>query len=135
MSLAVIDTSIYVEHFRKGSYQKELFECDYLVRNSSVVLAELYRGCRTKEERKSIDELADNFPIITPSENNWLESGKILPRLFEKKGFLPEKLKDLHFDVLIALCARNIGATVITLNRSDFEEIRKIRDFKLVCWG
>jgi len=38
---------------------------------------------------------------------------------------LPEKLRDMHFDVLIALTARNHGATVITSNKTDFELIRR----------
>jgi len=34
-------------------------------------------------------------------------------------------------DVLIALSARRIGATVITQNRKDFEAIQSVKDFKL----
>lgn len=49
-------------------------------------------------------------------------------------GFAPAKLRDLHFDVLIALTARTHGARLITSNRSDFELIREYRDFKLEVW-
>jgi predicted nucleic acid-binding protein len=35
---------------------------------------------------------------------------------------------------LIALTARSIGASVITLNRKDFEDIRQYRRFRLLCW-
>lgn len=131
---AIIDTSVYVQHFRKGLYKKELQECGFLLRQSSVVLAEIYRGCRTEEERAQIDELAKNFPLITPTDKNWIESGVLLSKLGKKQGYSPDKLRDLHFDVLIALTARNIGARVITVNRRDFEEIQKLKDFKLICW-
>ena len=43
-------------------------------------------------------------------------------------------MRDLHFDVLIALTARTHGARLITSNRGDFELIRTYRDFKLEVW-
>jgi len=135
MTLAILDTSVYLEHFRKGLFKKELQAGDFLIRNSAVVLAELYRGCRRAEEREAIEELASNFPILTPTERIWLESGRILSQLSEKKGYSCEKLRNLHFDVLIALSARASGAWVLTLDGSDFEEIRKIRAFKLILWS
>jgi predicted nucleic acid-binding protein len=50
------------------------------------------------------------------------------------RGFEPSKLRDLHFDVLIALTARSHGAMLITSNRADFELIREYRDFNLEVW-
>jgi predicted nucleic acid-binding protein len=52
----------------------------------------------------------------------------------EDKGFSPGKLRDLHFDVLIALSARNHGATVITSDKADFELIRHYKEFQLEIW-
>jgi predicted nucleic acid-binding protein len=52
----------------------------------------------------------------------------------EDHGFEPHKLRDLHFDMLIALTARANGARLITSNRADFELIRNYRDFKLEVW-
>jgi predicted nucleic acid-binding protein len=78
--------------------------------------------------------LERNHPILTPTQNNWLESGQILARIKEDLGFGAEKLRDLHFDVLIALTARSHGARLITSNRADLELIRKYRDFKLEVW-
>jgi predicted nucleic acid-binding protein len=49
-------------------------------------------------------------------------------------GFESVKLRDLHFDVLIALTARSYGAKLITSNRADFELIREYRDFELEVW-
>jgi predicted nucleic acid-binding protein len=43
------------------------------------------------------------------------------------------KLRDLHFDVLIALTLRTNGAQLIT-NHADFELIREYRDFGLEVW-
>jgi predicted nucleic acid-binding protein len=50
------------------------------------------------------------------------------------KEFSPEKLRDLHFDVLIALTARSYGARLISSDRIDFELIRKYREFQLELW-
>jgi predicted nucleic acid-binding protein len=40
----------------------------------------------------------------------------------------------LAFDALIALSVRDIGATLITCNRKDFEEIRRHKQFKVAYW-
>ena len=81
-----------------------------------------------------LQSLERNHPILTPTRNNWLESGQILSRILADKGFEASKLRDLHFDVLIALTARSHGAQVITSNRADFELIREYRDFRLEVW-
>jgi predicted nucleic acid-binding protein len=52
----------------------------------------------------------------------------------DDEGFEPRKLRELHFDVLIALTARSHGARLVTSNRADFELIRTYRDFDLEVW-
>jgi predicted nucleic acid-binding protein len=71
---------------------------------------------------------------LTPSEKNRLESGQILMRIQRDRGFQPNKPRDLHFDVLIALTGRAHGARLITSNRDDFELIREYRVFRLEVW-
>ena len=105
-----------------------------LIRISSVVLAELWRGASKPAEKSFLKELRKNHPILTPTEENWLESGQILAKMHADKGYLPDKLRDLHFDVLIALTARSHGARLITSNRADFELIRKYREFHQEIW-
>ena len=58
----------------------------------------------------------------------------MLGKIGVEKGLTGEKLRDLHFDVLIALTARSYGARVITSNRADFEMIRNYCKFKLEIW-
>ena len=105
-----------------------------IVRNCSVVLAELWRGATEFEERATLRAIERNHHVLTPTANNWLESGQILAKIRDDMGFEPHKLRDLHFDVLIALTARSHGARLITTNRADFELIRKYRDFRLEVW-
>jgi predicted nucleic acid-binding protein len=78
--------------------------------------------------------LGRNHPILTPTEKNWLESGQILADIRTARRLTPEKLRDLHFDVLIALTARSHRARLITSNQADFELIIKDRKFQLEVW-
>ena len=71
---------------------------------------------------------------MTPTEKNWLESGQILSKIRIDKGYSPDKLRNLHFDILIALTARTHGARLITSNRRDFEMIHEYRSFVFEVW-
>jgi len=133
-NLALLDTSVYIENFRTGRFTATLLRSPWIIRCSAVVLHELRRGARTSQELRFANELARKIRIITPTENHWIESGEILSRIRGKKGYEPNKLRELAFDVLIALSARDIGATLITCNRQDFAEIRYYTLFKIVYW-
>lgn len=75
-------------------------------------------------------------PVATlyPTERVWFDSATVVGRLAAAKGYDSRKVRALSFDALIALTARSIGATVITLNRQDFEDVRSYRRFRLLCW-
>lgn len=133
-NLVVFDTSIFIDHLRTGCHQDRIATISGLIRTSSVVLAELWRGATKLAEISFLKDLEKNHPVLVPTEKNWLESGQLLGRVRADKGYSPEKLRDLHFDVLIALSARSNGARLITSNRGDFEMIRGYRDFVLEVW-
>ena len=130
----VFDTSVLIDHFRTNCHAVRMEALAGTVLDSSVVLAELWRGAKTEPERRALTEIAQNGILVTPSEADWIESGQVLSALRRTHGFEPAKLRDLHFDVLIALSARAYGARLISSNRSDFEMIRKPVDFKLEIW-
>jgi predicted nucleic acid-binding protein len=135
MSESVIfDTSVLVDEARTGRHRKKIDSVDGLVQMSSVVLAELLRGATAAAELKFLRALARNHPILTPTEENWLESGEILAKIRSAQGLDSHKLRDLHFDVLIALTAHSHGARLITTNRRDFELIDRHRQLKLEVW-
>jgi predicted nucleic acid-binding protein len=131
---AVFDTSVLIDQLRTNRHASRILSLDVPVKNSSVVIAELRRGAIDPKEIKLISEMEKNHAILTPTANNWLESGVILAKIRNDQGFEPHKLRDLHFDVLIALTTRSSGARLITSNRTDFELIRDYRDFKLEVW-
>jgi predicted nucleic acid-binding protein len=132
--IVIFDTSVLVDELRTGRHSKKIESVDGIVRTSAVVLAELWRGAIDTAERKFLLALARNQAILTPTEKNWIESGEILARIRADRGFAPAKLRDLHFDVLIALTARSHDARLITTNRTDFELINRYREFQLEAW-
>jgi predicted nucleic acid-binding protein len=132
--IVLFDSSVLIDQLRTNCYLKKMIHVQGIVRSSSVVLAELWRGARSAVDRRVIQSLESNHPILSPTTSNWLESGQILGKIRKDRGFEPGKLRDLHFDVLIALTARAHGARLITSNRADFELIRSYRDFKLETW-
>jgi len=132
--LIIFDTSVLVDDLRTGRHRQRMENVSGLIRSSAVVLAELWRGAVTPADREFLRALGKNHPILTPTEGNWLESGQILARLRAERGCTSDKLRDLHFDVLIALTARSHGARLITSNRADFEAIRRYCKFQLEVW-
>jgi predicted nucleic acid-binding protein len=132
--LVIFDTSVLVGQLRTERYRRRIETLNGLIRNCAVVMAELWRGVVTSAEREFLITLAKNHPVLTPTERNWIESGEILAKIRADMGFEPHKLRDLHFDVLIALTARSSGARLITSNRTDFEMIGKYRKFQLEIW-
>lgn len=133
--IAIVDTSIYVELIRSGRFAQELVALPQLVRNSAVVLSELRRGATLAKERRWIDALEANHPVFFPGLWEWRRAGELLERMRRTRGYGAKKLRDLHFDALIALTARAVGAVVITCNRDDFEALRREEAFDLVVWN
>ena len=70
--------------------------------------------------------------IITPGYAVWKETGNILSKLRIEKPHLRSKLPQMINDTLIAMSAKSVGATVVTLNSSDFEAIKSVRNFSYI---
>jgi predicted nucleic acid-binding protein len=132
--ILILDSSVIIDDLRTLRHREKIRSLIGVIRTSSVVLAELWRGATKPSDREFLRILARNHPILTPTEKNWIESGEILARIRTDRGFAPAKLRDLHFDVLIALTARSHGARLITTNRTDFELINRYREIKLEVW-
>lgn len=133
--VAIVDTSVYVELLRNGRFARELVALPQLVRSSAVVLSELRRGATLPKERRWIDELERNHPVFFPGLWEWRRAGEMLERIRRKHGYDAKKQRDLHFDALIALTARAVGAALVTCNADDFEALREQEPFDLVVWN
>jgi predicted nucleic acid-binding protein len=131
------DTNIYIDHYKSGRFAEVLEprKSDAFVYLSSVVILELFSGAFTRAEIALLDNLAmvskKGNKIVVPLWSDYLEAGKLLAKLQSQKGYEVKKTIGLTNDVLIALSARRIGATVITQNKKDIEAIKSVKDFKL----
>jgi len=132
--LAILDTSVYIENFRTGRFAFRLLKAPYVIRCSAVVLHELFRGVRPGLELRFVMDLMNRCQIVTPTERQWIHAGELLNVMKRRQHYEGNKLRELAFDVLIALTARSIGATLITCNESDFQAIRRHLSFPLLCW-
>ena len=59
MRWAIIDTSVYIDHWERGLHSEALIAVRkaFIVRQSSIVLSELRRGARTPDARDLVDTL------------------------------------------------------------------------------
>jgi len=127
MAVAILDTSVYIDHWERGLYQDTLEDLRraYIIRHSAVVLSELRRGARGREAERLVASL---FELATvrwePSVADWWEAGRLIRNIGDKHDWDINKRRDFQNDVLIALTARRHGATVVTVNSSDFELLR-----------
>ena len=132
---AVLDTSFLVEHFRKGTVYNTFLNLNrfYHITFSSVVLMELLSGAYDHKEQKLIDQIKNNFAVITVTERQWYVAGNIMRKLRVDKKIDPLRIKSLLADILIAVSARDIGAVLITKNEKDFKLISEVLDFKYIA--
>lgn len=131
---AVLDTSFLVEHFRKGTVYNTFLTLNrfYRITFSSVVLMELVSGAYDRKEQKLIDQIKNNFTVISVTERQWYAAGNIMRKLRLDKKIDPLRIKGLLADILIAVSARDIGAVLIAKNEKDFKLISAVLDFKYV---
>lgn len=132
---AVLDTSFLVEHFRKNTVYDTFLNLNrlYHITFSSVVLMELLSGAYDAKEQKLIEQIKNNFTVISITERQWYVAGNIMLKLRKDKKVEPLRIKSLLADILIAISARDIGAVLITRNEKDFKLIQDALDFKYLA--
>ncbi|MBI3014290.1 MAG: hypothetical protein HYY65_04300 [Candidatus Tectomicrobia bacterium] len=69
--------------------------------------------------------------VVAPTFEDWIEASEVVVAIMARERSWRSKLPLLLNDILIALCARRIGATLFTYNREDFRLIRRHKDFPL----
>ena len=135
----LLDTNIYLGAFRSED-RKEQFRTAFLpllprTFLASVVAYELSVNSKDRQTRELMEDFTSRLQragrVVAPKFGDWLEAARILTELEEAEKRWKSKLPLLLNDILIALCARQIGATLITYNKDDFLLIRKHKDFLL----
>lgn len=129
----VLDTNIYIDWINRGLREEWLIGGGKVRYLSSVVVMELRAGAHTRSGRSAVDALVRGYSA----------AGRMLappPAAFDRAGSLLRRLRLAGYDVraasfvndvLIAVTARLIGATVVTANHADFETIRGFEAFSL----
>jgi predicted nucleic acid-binding protein len=124
MPWAILDTNVYIGHWERGLYEKELAQLrkGFIVRHSAVVLSELRRGARTRTAQRVVGELAEKAHIQwEPTSQDWWQTGELIRQIGDARSWDKKKRRDFQNDTLIALTAHRNGATVVTADKEDFE--------------
>lgn len=135
----LLDTNIYLGAFRseqkKARFRQTFFPLLPATFLSSVVAYELYVNAQDSRTlslvREFIRPLERTGRVVTPTFDDWLEASAVVTAIDRKDKGWRSKLPALLNDILIALCARRIGATLFTYNREDFRLIHRHKDFSL----
>lgn len=133
MTKVVLDTNLYVGWLNRGLHERLLLGTGLVRYLSSVVLMELRAVARTRAAGRGLDRIARAYAasgrIIVPPVGVFDDAGSTLRKLQDRGRDV--RRASLAHDVLIALTARAIGATVYTADASDFETIRAVAPFSL----
>jgi predicted nucleic acid-binding protein len=136
MRRVVIDTNVYVDWINRGQHEAVLFQPETVKYLSAVVLMELRAGAFSPSDRRLLQRLQTAFEragrVLTPSRGVFAEAGDALRRLQADRGYKIGASHSIANDVLIALSARSIGATLVTQNDRDYRAIQAVRPFRLV---
>jgi len=95
---------------------------------------ELLSGAYTSNEQKLVEQIKNNFTVITVTERQWYVAGNVMMRLRKDKKIDPLRIKGLLADILIAASARDAGAVLITRNEKDFKLIKEVLDFRYISY-
>jgi predicted nucleic acid-binding protein len=129
----VLDTNVYIDWINRGLGEERILGSGLIRYLSAIVVMELRAGARTRSGRAAVDQLvrayASGGRLVSPPLAVFERAGSLLRRL----KLAGREVRSAAFvnDVLIALSARSIGATVVTSNVRDFEAIRRIEPFAL----
>ena len=126
------DTSFYIEVLRSKSFAQAFrsrYEADIPITFfSSVVIQELLAGATDRLKQAVVEGLyrpfVRNGRIVTPTHSVWEEAGRLLGVMRgQRKDQIDRLTGSFVNDLLIALTARQIGATVVTNNVEEFRRI------------
>lgn len=131
-SWMVFDANVYVAAVREGLTGPSFARLQATAPRTflaSVVAAELRAGALDEAGRTVVIELVKRFErlgrVVTPTAQSWNDVGDVLARIVRREPALRTKVRGLWNDALIALSARQIGATVVTGNIRDFGLLRR----------
>jgi predicted nucleic acid-binding protein len=123
----LLDTNVFIDYLRTDLYADWIFGgVNNIIRFlSSVVLMELRIGADSVRRQRAVDRIEAAFPtsrLIAPLPLLFDQAGRLFRTLHGDGSGLDDRLGPVN-DLLIALTARQIGATVLTSNVEEFRQI------------
>ena len=123
----LLDTNVLIDFLRADLHAEWVFGGSHRVFRflSAVVLMELHLGANTPKRKKAIERIETAFPknrIIAPTPSLFSRAGGLYPILYGGRGEKSDRLGPIN-DLLIALTAREVGAIIVTSNKTEFSRI------------
>jgi predicted nucleic acid-binding protein len=123
----LLDTNVFIAYLRSGRHGTWVWggresRIRFL---SAVVLLELRVGADTPRRERAVDRIQAAFPaerLVAPTTGLFDRAGALFRMLHGNGQGLRDRLGPMN-DLLIALTAWRIGATVVTGNRGEFSRI------------
>jgi predicted nucleic acid-binding protein len=138
----LLDSNVYIRGFRERAFGQELqaFHQSQLSRLvvSAIVVSELLVGAQTRRAERAVRRtLIEPFHarrrFLVPAWSTWALATAIDRRLRRRPAERARLAERSFFhDILIAASAREVGATIVTLNMGDFGLIARCVDIKFV---
>jgi predicted nucleic acid-binding protein len=125
----LLDTNVFIDYLRADLHADWIFGgVSNIIRFlSSVALMELRIGADTPRRQRAVDRIQAAFPssrLIAPLPQLFDHAGRLFRTLHGDGSGLDDRLGPVN-DLLMALTARQIGATVLTSNVEDFRQIAR----------
>ncbi len=135
----LLDTNVYLYAVQSEAgaalFERQFLPLVFQTYLAGVVVEELYAGALNIQAIRLIERyvgaLERTGRVIAPGFSDWKEAGKIIARVTRQEPSRKSKVQQMLNDILLALCARRIGADLFTFNRADFELIRRHKTFSL----
>ncbi len=135
----LLDTNVYLGGCRteekRARFRQAFFPLLPATYLSAVVAYELLVDAQDRQTRIRLEEFTRPMErtgrVVSPTFEDWVQASEVITAIGEREKAWRSKLPRLLNDLLIALCARRIGATLLTHNREDFRLIRRHLEFAL----
>lgn len=134
----LFDTNVYIEAIQLGSEADTyhlLFSALPRTYLSAIVVQELYTGALDAIGLRLVDRFIRRTErterIVIPTYQDWKETGMILGRIARQEPAQRTRIPRLVNDVLLAMTAIQIGATLFTFNAEDFRLIARYKKFSV----
>lgn len=137
MRPVVFDSDLYIDWIEAGLHQELMLDRSLTRYMSTVVLLELQAGALTAASADAVGTLYKTFGrtgrLLVPSAETYWRAGSVLRILQARHKINLRRRIRLANDCLIALSARQVGATLLTRNVRDYQLIRQVTPFAFIA--